>query len=162
MISTFCNVNFDRPLFSARVNWCLGLKWILPLMAASAMLSAVVPSIKWSGFTHGGLSHLCMTSRLVGTGPNRNSHEARDAIMGVLPTTITPYPLWFSVPVQIQQEPSMRVFLKKRLCRVLRFTLRGGEKDSRFNKDSMCFSISFLAIAASYRETAVAFQSCSL
>lgn len=46
---------------------------VAPLVTQSRMLSAVVPTKRWAGLTHGGLSHRWQTTSPLGTGPAKSS-----------------------------------------------------------------------------------------
>src|SRR5690242_8070825 len=72
MISRTCSED-KRFVFTLSPRYHAEELFMRFLLAASAMLSACVPSQRWSGFTHGGLSHLWSTHSPLGIDPWANS-----------------------------------------------------------------------------------------
>lgn len=84
-----------------------GLYPPLPLESRSFAFSRAVPSFKCLGFTHDGLSHVCIMNPPFGTGRAcSTSHAATCAgIMRYFHRTL-PYPSLSLAPSQIQQSPN--------------------------------------------------------
>lgn len=82
----------------------------------SLQLSPLVPSHKWSGFTHAFTSHLCSTQRPSGMGPLNSNQLYLWAKYCTWLTLRCPYPLGIFPAAQIQHESALFTF-----CRNLSF-----------------------------------------
>lgn len=108
-VRTFWAGRILRPSLYRGFRWPAGCQTPRrPFSSMSRMLSRLVPSIRWSGRTQGGLSQRCITARPDGTGPKWSAHEARCAGVGLVPhppTRKCPYPNRAVAPVQTQHSP---------------------------------------------------------
>lgn len=82
-----------------------------PFSLQSALLSDGVPKNRWSGLTHGGLSHLWQTYIPLGMGPFISSQAKRWAYF--LPPYL-PYPCSVSKPRHSQHSPDLSTCDQKR------------------------------------------------
>lgn len=118
---------FVKYVFNKSYSWpagqCVFFKlWSLPFLILSLLLSAYVPRDKWSGFTHLGLSQLCITNmpsgifRLL-----KNVQDNLCASQFFLPadSICLPYPFGCKAAFQFQQPSSSGISnLRKKLSEI--------------------------------------------